>query len=143
MALLYFLLVLALTWGLGALQLWAPTRWMREVPLWLGVALAVGAAACVAWGFAGIFLRGDWQSLTMDQAMHRVFGPGSAWFLRSGWALLDRAANIYVTLDLLFNLVVLAAVSMHAYLFWSGLADRRRRTRARSSTGSGRGYRSA
>src|SRR5690606_29244165 len=36
MALLFILFVAALTWSLGALQLWPPMRWVRELPLWLG-----------------------------------------------------------------------------------------------------------
>ncbi len=78
MALLFLLLALALTWGLGALQLWPRTRWVRELPLWLGGALALGAAACVAWGFAGVLRQGDWQALSTDQTVQRLFGPGGA-----------------------------------------------------------------
>lgn len=136
MALLFFLLAVALTWSLGVLHLWPPARWTRELPLWLGGALAVGAAACIAWGFVGVFRVGDWQSLTMDQAMHRVFGPGSVWFQRTGWALLDRATNVYVTLDLMFNLVVSSAVSMHGYVFWTGVSERRRQARVRGQRSS-------
>lgn len=132
MALLLFLLAAALTWSLGALHLWPPARRVRELPLWLGGALATGAAACIAWGFAGVFLEGDWQSLTIDQAVHRVFGPGSLWFQRTGWGLLDRATNIYVTLDLALNLVVLSALSFHGYVVWTGVAERRRQARLRA-----------
>lgn len=131
MALLVSLLVAALTWALGALQLWPRMRWTRELPLWLGAALAVGAAACIAWGFAGVLRQGDWQALSMDQAVHRVLGPGSPWFQPTGWMLLDRVTNAYVRLDLLFNLVALAALSMHGHVFWAGVAERRRRARLR------------
>lgn len=131
MALLFLLVMVALTWGLGALQLWPRTRWTRELPLWLGGALAVGAAACIAWGFVGVLRDGDWQALSMDQAMHRLFGTGSLWFRGTGWALLDRITNAYVTLDLVFNLVALSAVSMHGHVFWSGVAERRRQSRVR------------
>lgn len=127
MALLLFLFPVALTWMLGALQLWPRTRWARELPLWLGGALAVGAAACIAWGFVGVLSQRTWQALSMDQAMHRIFGTGSLWFRGTGWALLDRITNAYVTLDLVFNLVALSAVSMHGYVFWSGVTQRRRR----------------
>lgn len=129
MALLFIVLLLALTWSLGALQLWPRTRWTRELPLWLGGALALGAAACVAWGFAGVLRHGDWQALSMDQAAHRVFGTGSLWFQPSGWAPLDRVTNAFVTLDLLFTLVALSAASMHGYVFWAGVAERRRQAR--------------
>lgn len=50
MALLFFLLLLALTWSLGALWLWPRARWAGEVPLWIGGTLAIGVAACVARG---------------------------------------------------------------------------------------------
>src|SRR5690606_9877030 len=100
MALLYMLLVVALIWSLGALQLWPRMRWVRELPLWLGGALAVGVAACVAWGVVGVLRIGDWQAVSMDQAVNRVFGAGSLWFQRSGWGLLDRVANVYASLDI-------------------------------------------
>lgn len=131
MALLFFLLAVAVTWGLGGLHRWPSARWMRDLPLWLGGALSLGAAACITWGFMGVLRQGAWQSLTMDQAMHRVFGPGSLWFQRTGWALLDQATNVYVTLDLVFNLVALGAVSMHGYVFWTGVAERRRQAGGR------------
>lgn len=131
MALLFFLLATALTWALGALHLWPPARWTRELPLWLGGLLATGAAACIAWGFVGVFQQGDWQSLTMDQAVHRISGPGALWFQPSGWGWLDRITNAYVTLDLVLNLVLLSAVSMHGYVFWTGVAERRRHARVR------------
>lgn len=129
MALLFLLLAVALTWGLGALQLWPPTRRVRELPLWLGGALAVGAAACVAWGFVGVLRHGDWKALSTDQVVHRLFGPGAPWFQGTGWAPLDRVTNTYGALDLLLTLVALSAVSMHGYVFWAGVAERRRQAR--------------
>lgn len=131
MALLFILLLLALTWSLGGLQLWPRMGWTRELPLWLGGALALGAAACVAWGFAGVLRFADWQALSMDQAAHRIFGTGSLWFQRSGWAPLDQVTNAYVTLDLMFTLVALSAASMHGYVFWAGVAERRRQAGVR------------
>lgn len=131
MALLFFLLAVAVTWALGALHLWPRMRWMRELPLWLGGALAAGAAACLARGFVGVFRQGDWQALTMDQAVHRVLGPGALWFQPTGWGWLDRVTNAYVTLDLAFNLVMLSAVSMRGYVFWTRMAERRRHARVR------------
>ena len=131
MALLFLLFALSLTWGLGALQLWPRTRWARELPLWLGGALAVGAAACVAWGFAGVLRQGDWQALSTDQAVHRLFGPGALWFRGTGWAPLDRITNAYAALDLMLTLLALSAVAMHGYVFWAGVAERRRQARLR------------
>ena len=131
MALLLFLSAAALTWSLGALHLWPPARRVRELPLWLGGALAAGAAACIAWGFAGVLRQGDWQSLTIDQAVHRDFGPRSLRFQRTGWPQLDHATNLYATLDLVFALVGLSALSLHGHVFWAGVAERRQRARAR------------
>ena len=131
MALLFLLFAVALIWGLGALQLWPPMHWARELPLWLGGALAVGPAACVAWGFLGVLRHGDWQALSTDQAVHRLFGPGALWFQGTGWAPLDRITNIYAALDLMLTLVALSAVAMHGYVFWAGVVERRRQARVR------------
>ena len=117
MALLFFLLLLALTWSLGALRLWPHARWPGEVLLWLGGALAIGVAACVAWGFVGVLRYADWQALTADQAVHRLFGPGALWFQGTGWPPLDWVATIYGSLDLACTLLALCAASMHGYLF--------------------------
>lgn len=67
----------------------------------------------------------------MPLAVHRVLGPGSPWFQPTGWTLLDRVNNACVRLDFLFNLVALAALSMHGHVFWAGVAERRRRARLR------------
>lgn len=131
MALLFFLLLLVLTWSLGALRLWPRTRRAGEVPLWLGGALATGVAACVAWGFVGVLRYADWQALTTDQAVHRLFGPGSPWFKGTGWPPLDRVATIYGSLDLAFTLLGLCAASMHGYVFWAGAVERRRQAQVR------------
>ena len=53
-------------------------------------------------------------------------------FQRTGWGLLDRATNVYVTLDLVFNLVVLAALSFHGYVVWTGVGERRRQAQRRA-----------
>lgn len=132
MGLLFLLLLIALAWWLGAVQLWLRARWVGEALLWIGGALAVGAAARFAWGFAGVFRPGDWHSLSTDQAAHRLFGAGSAWFQRSGWPPLDGAANVILALDLFWALAALCAAVLHGYVFWAGVAARRRATRARS-----------
>ena len=131
MALVFFLLLLVVTWGLGALRLWPRTRWAGELPLWLGGALAIGVAACVAWGFVGVLRYADWQALTADQAADRLFGPEALWFRSTGWPLLDRVATVYGTLDLAFTLLALCAASVHGYVFWAGAAERRRQARVR------------
>lgn len=135
MGLLYLLLMIALAWCLGAVQLWTRARLVDEALLWLGGVLAVGVAACVVWGFVGVFRYADWQSLTTDQAVHRLFGPGSGWFRRSGWPALDQAANVVLTLDVMWVLVLLCAAVLYGYVFWAGVAERlRRKHRDRGGT---------
>ncbi len=131
MALPFLLLLIATAWGLGALQLWPRAGRVRDLSMWLGGALALGVAACVAWGFAGVLRQGDWQALTNAQAAHRLFGPGTRWFGSTGWPLLDRAANVYLSLDLILTLVALCAASLHGFVFWAGVAERRRQARVR------------
>ena len=104
----------------------------RNMMTIVAMQMAVGAAARFAWGFAGVFRSGDWHSLSTDQAAHRLFGAGSAWFQRSGWPLLDGAANVVLTLDLFWTLAALCAAVLHGFVFWAGVAARRRATRARS-----------
>lgn len=126
MGLLYLLLLIALAWGLGAVQLWLRARWVSEALLWLGGVLALGVAACVAWGFVGVFRYADWQSLSTDQTMQRLLGPGSGWFRRSGWPMLDRVANVVLTLDVMWVLALLCAAVLYGYVFWAGVAERHR-----------------
>ena len=131
MALLFFLLSIALAWGLGALQLWPRTHRIGEALPWLGGALALGVAGCVAWGFAGLLRYADWQALSTGQAVHRIFGEGTLWFRRSGWPPLDRVANAYLTLDLAWTLLALCAAVLHGWVAWAGVAERRRQARVR------------
>ena len=132
MALLFALMLVALAWALGALQLWPRTRWMGEALPWLGGALALAVAACVVLGIAGMLLPLDaWQSPSNGQAVHRLFGEGTLVMRRTGWTPLDRAANVYLNLDIAWTLLALCLASMHGLVFWAGIAERRRRTRAR------------
>ncbi len=132
MALLFALMLVALAWALGALQLWPRTRWMGEALPWLGGALALAVAACVVLGIAGMLLPLDaWQSPSNGQAVHRLFGEGTLVMRRTGWTPLDRAANVYLNLDIAWTLLALCVASMHGLVFWAGIAERRRRTRAR------------
>lgn len=125
-----FLLLLVFAWSLCALRLCPRTRWAGEVPLWLGGALAIGLAAGVAWGFVGVLRCADWQALTTDQAVHRLFGPGSPWFRSTGWPLLDRVTTTYGTLVFAFTLLPRCALRQ-CYVFWAGVAERRRQVRVR------------
>lgn len=131
MALLFLLLLVALAWSLGALQLWLRARWVSEALVWLGGALALGVAACIGWGFVGLLRFADWQALSTGQAVQRLLGSGSAWFQRSGWLSLDRVSNAYLTLDVVWTLVALCAASAWGYVFWAGVAERRRQARVR------------
>lgn len=132
MALLFACLLVALAWALGALQLWPRTRRVGDVLPWLGGALAVGVAACVVLGVAGMLLPlGEWRSPSTGQALHRLFGEGTLAMRRTEWPLLDRAANVYLNLDIGWTLLALCAASMHGLVFWAGVAERRRQVRAR------------
>lgn len=129
MALLFFLLLIAFAWSLGALQLWPRMRRAGDALLWLGGALALGVAACIVWGFVGVFRYADWQALSNGQAVQRLLGSGSPWFYRSGWAPLDGIANVYLTLDLVWTLVALCVAVLQGYVFWAAAAERRRQAR--------------
>lgn len=130
MALLFALLGIGLAWALGALQLWPRTRWVGGLLPWLGGLLALGVAACVVLGIANMLLPlGPWQSPSNDQVLHRVFGEGTLAMRRTDWPLLNRAANVYLGLDIAWTLLALCAASMHGLVFWAGIAERRRRTR--------------
>ena len=130
MALLFALLGIGLAWALGALQLWPRTRWVGELLPWLGGLLALGVAACVVLGIANRLLPlGPWQSPSNDQVLHRLFGEGTLAMRRTDWPLLNRAANVYLGLDIAWTLLAVCAASMHGLVVWAGIAERRRRTR--------------
>lgn len=131
MALLFLLLLLAFAWSLGAVQLWPLLSRVRDLSLWLGGALGLGVAACVAWGFVGVFRYGDWQALSNAQVANRLFGPGTLWFHSARWPPLDRVINAYLGLDLVWTLLALGAAALWGYVFWAGVAERRRQARVR------------
>lgn len=131
MALLFLLLLVAFAWSLGALQLWRRARWAGEALVWLAGALAVGVAACLAWGFVGLLRFADWQALSTGQAVQRWLGSGSRWFQRTGWTPLDRISNAYLTMDLVWTLVALCAASAWGCVLWAGVAERRRQAQVR------------
>lgn len=134
MALLFALLLTGLAWSLGALQLWPRTRCAGEVLPWLGGALALAVAGCVVLGIAGMLLPlGDWQSPSNGQALHRLLGEGTLAMRRTDWAWLNRAANVYLNLDIAWTLLALCLASLHGLVFWAGLAERRRQARVRDA----------
>lgn len=132
MALLLFSLAVVAAWMLGAFQLWPRTRRVAEALPWLGGVLALGVAACLVLGIAGMLLPlGEWRSPSTDQVVHRLLGEGSLAMRRTAWPLLDRVANVYLGLDIGWTLLALCLASMHGLVFWAGIAERRRRTTGR------------
>lgn len=133
MALIFLLMLCVLVWAIGVLQLSPRFQRLGSAALWLGGAFAVSVAACVAWGFVGVFRHSDWQALSNGQAMRSMFGAGTSWFQRTGLGPLDRAANAYLSMDLVWTLMALCAAAMHGYVSWAGVAERRRQARVRAS----------
>ncbi|MGY1410750.1 MULTISPECIES: hypothetical protein [unclassified Luteimonas] len=134
MALLFASLLIGLAWGLGALQLWPRTRWVGDVLPWLGGALALAVGAWVVLDIAGMLLPlGDWQSPSTGQAVHRLFGEGTLAMRRTDWAWLNRAANVYLNLDVAWTLLALCLALLHGLVFWAGVAERVRQARVRGT----------
>ncbi|MCA0395273.1 MAG: hypothetical protein LCH70_14365 [Proteobacteria bacterium] len=131
MALPFALLLLALAWGLGALQLWPRMRRAAGVLPWLAGALGLAFATCLVVGIAGLARHGDWGSPAIGQVVHGLLGEGNVVMRRTGWAWLDRASNTYLQLDLAFTLLLLCLACLHGFGFWAGVAEQRRRARAR------------
>lgn len=133
MSLLFALCLIALAWGLGALQLWPRTRWAGAVLPWLGGGLAVAFFACLGLGLWGLVEAGRWGSPSVAQAVHGLLGEGSWLMRRSGWGALNRAANVYLNLDVAWTLLVLCFAVLHGLVFWAGVAERRRQARVRQA----------
>lgn len=131
MALLCTLLLIALTWGLGSLQLWPRTRWMGHALPWCVGALALAVAMCVVLGLVGLMQGGGWGSPSTDQFVHRLLGEGNLLMRRSEWTWLNRLSNIYLQLDVAWTLLALCLASLHGLVFWADVAERRRQARTR------------
>lgn len=129
MVLLLTLLLIALTWAIGSLQLWPRTRWIADALPWLGGTLGLAVAVCVAWGVMGIVQYGHWGSPSTDQALHRLLGPGNLLMRRPEWPWLDRADTFYMQFDIAWSLLALCVASQHGLTFWAGAAERRRQAR--------------
>lgn len=131
MALLSLLLLVALAWGLGALALWPRSRRVGAALPWLGGALALAVAACAGLEIAGLLQGGDWASPSNAQAVHRLLGEGNWVLRRVDWPWLNRAASVYLSLDVAWTLLALCAATLHGWVFWAGVAERRRQARVR------------
>ncbi|VXA92299.1 conserved membrane hypothetical protein [Luteimonas sp. 9C] len=122
--------LLLLAWSLGALQLLPRTRAVHNIPLALAVLWALGVVACLGLGASGLARFGDWQSLSTGQTLHRLFGEGSLAMRRSEWTALNRAAGVYLNLDVVWTLLALCVAQFHSAMVWAGVAERRRHARA-------------
>lgn len=122
--------LLLLAWSFGAIQLSPRMRALHSTPLWLAGAWALGLVACIGLGASGLVRFGDWQSLSTGQALHRVFGEGSLAMRRSEWTAVNRAAGVYLNLDVAWTLLALCVAQFHSAMFWAGVAERRRHARA-------------
>jgi len=130
MALLQVSVLFLLIWTSGAIQLSTRARALRGAPMWLAIAWALAIVACIGLGASGLLRHGDWQSLSTGQALHRIFGEGSLAMRRSEWAALNRAAGVYLNLDVVWTLLALCVAQFHSAMFWAGVAERRRHARA-------------
>ncbi|MDR7194226.1 hypothetical protein [Luteimonas terrae] len=122
--------LLLLAWSLGAIQLSPRARTLHSAPMWLAVVWTLGVVACIGLGASGLLRFGDWQSLSTGQVLHRVLGEGSLAMRRSEWAVLNRAAGVYLNLDIVWTLLALCLAQFHSAMFWAGVAERRRHARA-------------
>ena len=130
MVFLQMSVLLLLAWSFGAIQLLQRARVLHSAPMWLAVAWALGIVVCIGFGASGLLRYGDWQSLSTGQALHRLFGEGNLAMRRSEWAALNRAAGVYLNLDVVWTLLALCVAQFHSAMFWAGVAERRRHARA-------------
>ncbi|WP_101925266.1 MULTISPECIES: hypothetical protein [Luteimonas] len=121
-------------WSLAALLLWDDSGRANEALVWIGAGLAFGVVASLGYGAWGLLRFGDWQALSTGRAVHWLFGEGSVALRRAEWAGLNRAAGVYLNLDITWTLVALCALQFQSIGFWSRIADTRRRRRRRAAT---------
>lgn len=123
------LAALLLTWSLGAIQLVDRARVLHATPLWLAGGWALAVVAAIGLGGYGLLRDGHWQAVSTGQALHAIFGEGSVALRRPEWGALNRAAGVYLNLDIAWTLLALCLVQFHGLVFWAGAAERRRRRR--------------
>jgi len=121
--------LLLLAWSSGAIQLSNRARALHGAPMWLAVTWALAIVACIGLGAAGLLRYGAWQSLSTGQALHALFGEGNLAMRRSEWGGLNRAAGVYLNLDVVWTLLALCLAQFHSAMFWAGVAERRRHAR--------------
>ena len=129
MVFLYAIAVFLIIWSLGAIQLAQGRRDTGAPFAWLAGALAAATAACIVYGAYGMARHGDWQAITVGQALHRVFGEGNLVMRRSEWNALNRAAGVYLNSNIGWTLLALCALQFQSIGFWARVADARRKRR--------------
>ncbi len=132
MVFLLLLVVLLLAWSIGTMQLLPRARRLHGLSTWLAAGWALATVACIGYGAWGLVREGFWASVSTGQALHAVLGEGNLAMRRSEWGALNRAAGVYLTLDLAWTLLALCLLQFHSQVFWAGKAERRRQARARS-----------
>lgn len=135
MVFVQLLVLLLVAWSFGAIQLSDRARVLHGAPIWLAAAWALAVAASIALGGYGLVRHGAWDALSTGRALHALFGEGSLALRRSEWTALNRAAGVYLNLDIAWTLLALCLVQFHSAMFWAGAAERRRRRRVRQRAG--------
>lgn len=129
MVFLYIAVAFVVTWCLAAIMVWRNGRTTSEALLWIAAVLALGTVAAFGYGAVGLLRFGDWQAISTGQALHWLFGEGSLALRRSGWPRVNRAAGIYLNLDIAWTLLALCAIQFQSITFWSRVAETMRRER--------------
>lgn len=129
MVFLYAVAVFLAIWSLGAIQLARGVRDAGTPLAWLAGLLAAATAATLVYGAWGLARHGDWQTVSIGQALHRLLGEGNAVMRRSDWAALNRAAGVYLNSNIGWTLLALCALQFQSIGFWARIADARRTRR--------------
>lgn len=129
MVFLYACAVALLVWSVAAIQLLPRVRDAGRLLAWFAGALALATAACVVYGAYGLARYGDWLSVSTAQALHMLLGEGNPAMRRAESAALNRAAGVYLNLNIGWTLLALCVVQFQSIGVWSRIAEARRRRR--------------
>ncbi len=72
---------------------------------------------------------GDWLSISTAQALHMLLGEGNPALRRAESAALNRAAGVYLNLDIGWTLLGLCVLQFQSIGVWARIAEARRRRR--------------